>query len=236
MLEERHFEQPQVDYITWDSFRSSFFYEWQQGEHVSILGATGQGKSILGTELIRLRAKIRGAHIVVFATKPRDESLERLGWEKIRAWPPEFGNEQFILWPEYGDPTTAAIRQRPTILEALRHIFVTGNRTIYFDEIMDVSDRLDLKEAIGEFWRMGRSNNLTVVAGTQRPKFVDRSMFSEPTWTFFFRQHDDDDLRRVGEIGGDIRTIRAVVKQLPQHCFLCVHRTTGRMVVSKVEV
>jgi energy-coupling factor transporter ATP-binding protein EcfA2 len=223
--------------VPWPLFRDAFIEEWQQGEHVAILAPTGGGKSVLGTALVKARAKRREAEVVVLGTKPKDKTLTQVGWPIVERWEDrEYGQKQLILWPPYGDPETAAERQRAVFKPVLKQLFMEGSRTLYVDEIRDVERRLNLTELIEEYWFMARSNDITFVAGTQRPRWVSRSMFSEPSWLFLFRFHDIDDMRRIGEIGGETRTIERIVSKLPKYHFLCIKRDDMSLVISKVDL
>src|SRR5687768_6782002 len=131
--------------VSWDEFIRGFNETWQQGEHVSILAPTGGGKSVLGVELVKARAKRRDADVVALATKPKDKTLSSTGWKVIESWEDrEYGDKQLILWPPYTDPETAAMKQRAVFHPFLRKAFIEGKRTIYVDEIRDVESRLKL--------------------------------------------------------------------------------------------
>lgn len=226
-----------VDHVPWHSFLPNFIHEWEQGEHVAVLGPTGQGKSILLTRLARARAKVKRAEVIIFGTKPRDSTLSDLGWPIIEKWEDrEYGQKQLIFWPPYGDPKTAAKRQAEIFEPVLRTLFMEGSRTLLVDEIRDFETRMGMTDLMEEFWWMGRSNKISFMAGTQRPRWVSRSMFSEPSWLFLFPFYDIDDLRRISEIGGDTHVIRQIVSELPEHHFLCIRRRTREMVISKVEL
>lgn len=220
--------------VGWDDFIADFVPAWKQGEHVSIVGPTGQGKSVLGLALVKARARARDADTVVFGTKPRDRTLDKLGWPVVTEWPPNYGENQVIVWPAYGDPDDAAIRQEKAFRPVMRRIFKDGNRTVYIDEVSDFHERMGLTNLLNEYWKMGRSNGLTFVAATQRPRGVPRAMFSEPSWLFFFRTPDEDELKRVSEIGGDTKLVKEIVRRLDPHQFLCIRPRTGEMVRSKV--
>lgn len=244
-----------VTALPWEQFAAMFFEEHEPGEHCSIVGPTGSGKSVLGVFLARilgLRKTTdekggyrRPARVTVFATKPRDRTISALGWPVIRSsrdWPPGHGKEHVIVWPRTPDPGQAKIRARATIEPILRAIYQEGRQTIYVDEVATFTGRppegMGLRGLMAEFWQTGRSLELTVIAGTQRPVEVPRSMWSEPAWLFVFRLHDFDDLRRVGEIAGDRDELRAAVEHLGGHEFICVHRPRSgerRMFASRVE-
>src|SRR5262245_34432960 len=71
--------------VGWYEFLGSHF-RWLAGEHVGLIGPTGQGKTTLLTSLIKQRR-----YVAVFGTKPADKQLTRLikqeGYKRLEAWP-----------------------------------------------------------------------------------------------------------------------------------------------------
>jgi hypothetical protein len=231
----------QVPFAEWSEFLESFMAAWPanaggQAEHVTLIGPTKQGKTTLALALLDERRRRRDAHIVIFATKPRDPTLTKLGWPVIREWPPGYGQRAVIFWPRFSkDVRQAAYYQRRAFDPVLADVFHDGNRVVYFDEAFYFTDVLGLGGTMRQFWTQGRSVNLIVVAGTQRPRGVPREMFSEASWFIAFRTADEDELRRVSEIGGvDTRTLREVMRTLKPHEFVAVRTRTGEMVRSMV--
>lgn len=229
-----------VPFAPWPEFREDFSAAWRENrggkaEHVTLVGPTGQGKSTLALALLKERVRLRKANVVVFGTKPRDATLSKLGWPVIREWPPGYGKEQVIFWPKFGDVRSARSRQRKAFEPVLADIFRDGGRTVYIDEAAYFAKELRLDAIMRQYWTQGRSQNLIVVAGTQRPVDVPRPMFSECSWFIAFRTADEDELKRVSEIGGtDTKLIREVMRTLKPHEFLAVQTRTGTMVRSKV--
>lgn len=233
-----------VPFVPWREFLPEFMAAWPENskgkaEHVTIVGPTGQGKSVLCTSLLVERGRVRGSSIVALVTKPRDRTMTALGkqpgWNIIRRWPPGYGQERVLFWPRFGDVRTVTARHAEVFRSVLEDIFHERNRIVYLDEAYYLSDDLGLKDLLTKFWQMGRSQNLILVAGTQRPVAVPRPMFSECSWFIAFRTADRDELRRVSEIGGvDNAHLREVMKGLQPHEFVVVQTRTGNMVRSKV--
>jgi energy-coupling factor transporter ATP-binding protein EcfA2 len=231
--------------VSWDELAETFYYEHRQGEHVALVGPTGSGKSTLAVQLVQLVAARpakdgRPARVTVFATKPRDATIEALGWPRAKRWPPPYGQEHVVVWPPYGDPGTAARRQRAVFEPLMREIFKEGGQTVFIDEILDFEEPLPngmgLRPLVVQYWTKARALDVTLIAGTQRPRNVARPMWSEPAWLFVFRLEDHDDLKRLGEIGGNTRGIKEIVSELDDHEFLLARRRGARreLVVSKV--
>lgn len=226
--------------VPWSDFLPAFMEAWspndsQRAEHVTVVGPTGQGKTTLMLALLKERARLRSSHIVIMAAKPKDATLSRLGWPILREWPPGYGQAQVIYWPKFGDVRGVIARQRAAFEPVLADIFADGNRTIYIDEAAYFTEDLKLDGILRRIWQMGRSQNLLVVAGTQRPVRVPRPMFSECSWFAAFRSTDEDELRRVSEIGGaDTKALRAIIRTLQPHEFVICSTRTGKMLRSKV--
>lgn len=230
-------------FVDWSEFLPDFRRAWRanakgRAEHVTFVGPNGQGKSYLAVKLLEDRVQARGAHAVILATKPKDLTLSRLGWPIIRKWPPGYGQDQVIFWPKPAKGSSAATMhdvQRRAFGPMLDEVFDEGKRTVYFDEAAYFTEDLGMTDDMRRLWQMGRSNDVIVMAGTQRPRGVPRPMFSECSWFFAFRTADEDELRRVGEIGGaDSTAIREIMRSLKPHEFVCVRTRTGEMVRSKV--
>jgi hypothetical protein len=238
---ERLSAADQVPFAPWPEFLRNFQEKWPantkgNAEHVTLVGPTKQGKTTLALILVKTRAELRDAHVVVLATKPKDPTLSALGWPIIREWPPRYGQDQVIFWPRFPkDVRRAAVVQRMAFDPMLAEVFHDGKRVVVVDEAFYMTDVLGLEHTMKQFWSQGRSNDLIVVAGTQRPRNVPREMFSECSWFFAFRTADEDELRRVGEIGGvDAKTLREVMRTLRPHEFVCCRTRTGEMVRSMV--
>lgn len=239
--------QPEV--VHWDAFAELFRKAHKQGEHVAAVGTTGSGKTVLLLELAKVvgsrkTSSRRPASVAVLATKPRDASLMKLhkqGWPIIKKWPPEFGQEHCIIWPRGGPPSGRAARLRAVYQPLLDRIYQEGGQTIVIDEAAYFERNPPAGMGMGgtmeEFWTTARSSKLTVIAATQRPRRVSRSMWSEPSWLFIFRPDDIDDLKRVAELSGQKEAVMHYTQQLGGHEFLVVRRQRAgarALYVSKV--
>lgn len=234
--------------VPWAEVCDYFYRKHQLGEHVAIEGPTGSGKSVLALLLLEARGK-RGAtdgrptRITVLAVKPRDQTLSLLPWPRLTStdeWG-RYGNEQVILWPRYGDANTAAARQSAFFEPVLRHIMAEGRQIVYIDEAAYFEEAkpngLGLASLLNQFWYMSRGNKVSLMAATQRPRRVSRSMWSEPYWLFIFRPEDEDDLKRVAQLSGSKELVLNIVPTLETHEFLMLRRRPVReAIVSQVDL
>jgi energy-coupling factor transporter ATP-binding protein EcfA2 len=231
--ELRHPPEPEV--LRWEAFQAMFAEGYEEGEHVSLVGPTGSGKSVTGVELIKIIGARRAhdrrpARVIVLADKPRDDTIMALhkdGWPIIKEWPPSYGQEHAIIWPRTADEKT----QRNIFRPVLDAVYQEGGQTVYIDEAAYFSDPapdgLGLRAKLGKFWRAARSNKAAVVAGTQRPCAVPRLMWSEPSWVLVFAVEDEDDLKRVAQLSGRPLAVWSIVPNLGGHEFMCIRRQRG---------
>lgn len=214
----------------WRGFVSRF--RWQAGEHVTILGHTGSGKSELARRLLNGRR-----WTVVLGTKPRDETLDRYvddGYERLARWPPEPHVTQAILWPRIRDRSDLA-SLAPLFADALDDIFISGVWTVAIDELHYATGRLGLEPHLSDLWEQGRSLGVSLMTATQRPANVPLLAYSQATHLFFARTTDDRDLSRLAEIGGgtDKAMLRDTVRKLPRFAYCYVNTRTGSMSITR---
>jgi len=217
-----------VPSLPWETAVRSL--EWRQGEHLTLLGHTGGGKTSLARLLLPLRS-----YTVTVATKPRDESLEAFiradGWHRSRRWPVEpRRHPRVVYWPHSGSLGDVE-RQREAVREVLESVWQTGAWAIYFDEVRYIADQLGLQRELEQLLLQGRALGISIVGATQRPAFVPLEFYSEAHHLFLWRSNDKRNLVRVSEIGGDVDTaeIRETVARLVKHEVLYVNTRSGDM-------
>jgi energy-coupling factor transporter ATP-binding protein EcfA2 len=84
--------------VPWDTFIRDVL-QWNPGEHFGLIGPTGLGKTTMLLNLLPLHP-----YVVVFATKPRDSSMDKLiaqGYLRMERWqsldPRDYPRR--VLWP-----------------------------------------------------------------------------------------------------------------------------------------
>lgn len=219
-----------IPYVNWDDFN----FRWSQGEHVAMIGPTGQGKSTLALELLPMRK-----YVVVFATKPQDSTLRGLkGFTTISKWEsmhPQLYPKR-ILWPDatklYSDSS-----QREVFKSAFEKIYGEGGWCVLCDETWYLNNHLKLSREIRTYLLQARSLNISLILLAQRPSWIPLEVFDQATHLFFFRDNDRRNLDKIGGIGYlDSRLIRDTVARLKQHEFLYINSRNGEMVVSKLQL
>lgn len=218
--------------VPWDEFVSDRFL-WRQGEHVGLIGPTGQGKTTLLTQLLPMHP-----YVVVFATKPRDESMDRLiqtGYEPVKHWqsldPKKFPRR--VLWPD-ASALDSVGSQRTVFHDAFVRIYREGGWTVAIDELWYVDNILKLEMDVKTYLLQARALGISLLVATQRPAWVPLEVYDQSTHLFFWRDNDETNLRRLSGISfRSADLIRSVVADLDQFQVLYVNTRTGEMLRTK---
>lgn len=222
-----------VDSLAWDDALTAM--DWRQGEHVTLVGPTGQGKTHLALRLIRVREDAGGS-IAIFANKARDttmSAMRRRGYKIVRDWPPPPRARRIVLWPKFTGPESFA-EQRDVFERALADMFAQEAWCVMVDEAPWFVDELHLGDWLRVYWQQGRSLGLSLVAGMQRPRWVPPLAFSAPTHLFLWRTNHRDDLRALAGLGvADSDAVRDTVAQITSPDVLYVNTRTGRLFVTR---
>lgn len=243
-------QKPLPERVPWETLGPDFYKAWcypkgrWQPEHLCIVGPTGSGKSWFEKTILQERARLRGSHIVIVATKPADATLTSLGWPIVTSWPPkkEWGEKrqmnQVIYWARAdGLNDEGRTRQKAMVEDLLSKLWKPdSNIIVCFDEIAYLEQELKLKTQLQTYYREARANGITIVANTQRPSGVNRYMWSESTWSVAFRPKDDDDAKRVAQqLGNEVYYAR-VFDELDRgnHEFVLVHNLTQQAYISSI--
>lgn len=225
-----------IQELDWDTFLARL--KWKQGEHMTLVGPTGGGKTTLARLLLDRRK-----YIVVFATKRRDPLLTAIkqdgDYEVVKDF---IGNtkisEKFILDPGTGTTLKATkLKHRAAFQAALETAYHQEGWCVYVDEGKYICDTLRLDQECEMIWQQGRSLGVTLVMSVQRPVKIPLAAYDQATHVFFWRETDDANLKRIGGIGGiSNRLIRDTVSVLEWHEVLYLNTRSGEMVKTKAKV
>jgi ABC transporter len=224
----------------WPELREELAEHWRPGQHLTILGPTGTGKTTLMMALVERRDPV-----VVIATKRRDSlirRLERSGWQIVgtveelrkaaRSTVLEryFGDGQtrprrLVLWASPPGSIRARRKaQAEEIRRALDYAYSAGGWTVAVDESLYLAQDLRLEPELRALWHEGRSSGVSLVCASQRPSWLPRSGYSAASFLLMFSTNDANDVVRLRDIGGgvDPKLLARELGLLRRFEFLCV--------------
>lgn len=204
-------------------------FPWQVGEHLTVCGQTGQGKSLLLSHLLEQRR-----YKIVFRSKAdpvkwgtQKTIREAEGLKDARY-------DSFTLAPKFEE-------QAREFYEALEYVFKTGGWSTVLDEAWDIGqlvyrrgkDRMQLgKTIIPKLLSQGRSLHVSMVSGLQRPTGVTRWTISQSTHVLSFRM-EGRDAKELSLATSPF--VEDVVAQLPEYHFVW-YRRPNRLWVGKLDL
>lgn len=196
-------------------------FRWEQGEHMTVIGDTGTGKSTLLSRLIVTRA-----NYIVLQTKPDDVKWDgKLVHKNSQMDDPRI--DRWILRPEYDE-------QSGEIHAAYERVWREGHWCLVTDELFYVQDMLRMKLQINRNMTQGRSKHITMVNGMQRPVEVTRFAISQSSHVITYRL-DERDAKTVGMAAGG-KEVENVINSLGSREFLWYHRPSRRYWTGRLDL
>lgn len=204
-------ERPTIvaNIITFDEWVELFKNDWRQGEHVSLIGQTGTGKTTVAHSILDARD-----YVCVIAAKRFDDTLQRFKWghrygrsryDVVRKWPPEYNQHKVIYWKK---PERLS-EQKKVALEihsALNDMYRAGGWCIYADDTGYLSGFLGLGGALVVLLNQGRSAHISVVCAIQRPKSlmakVPVEALTQCRHHIIYKYTNEDEIKSCAQISG----------------------------------
>jgi energy-coupling factor transporter ATP-binding protein EcfA2 len=229
--------------VPWEQMYAYLLHEFEQGDHVSILGPTGTGKTHMALAIAEIRA-----YVLVVATKQRDPLVEdtiKRGYyliptDKLEVpyvdnvphykhvvyWP-RLSQHQVAKLPEHHRIRMRKAHQKPRVSAALGYVDLNGHWCIVLDEGTWVYKDLRLGDDIDSALNQWRTNKASIIILGQRPAWMGRYVLSQPTHVFLFQTSNIDDAKSLGNItGANTKQVKEIVQNLDHHSYQCLYINT----------
>ncbi len=225
-------------FVGWSKLERHLGTHWRLGQHATLIGKTGSGKTHLTIALANLRP-----YVMFAATKRRDPLVSYMlahGFKAVASVNEvprtETGRPVYrkvVVWP---GTTIVNEKQRHAVQKYELGLMLStaerqGNWTVVVDETMWAYDMLQLKRELDSAWYQGRSAGVSIIANAQRPTRVPRLMISGASHLFLSYVSDKRDLEPLRDIAGVVprEVIEATLPTLDweRHEFLYIGADTG---------
>ncbi len=169
-------------------------YRWEHGQHLALIGDTGSGKTAVASYILR-------AHEYTIALKSKADNTRLPGQVIRKANGIDNARfNRFILDPDYSE-------QREQFALVLEKAWRQGSWTIALDELYAIDNQLKLTWFVNRLLTQGRSANLSVLMGMQRPKMITRFALTQATHYIIFATDGDDAKTIVSETSPMLRDV-----------------------------
>lgn len=218
-------------------------WRYRPGEHVTILGPTGCGKTWLGYQLLE-KAATPKLPAVVLVMKPRDKTVvdwsKSAGFRTVRSWPPppkiqwfEQKPPGYVLWPKHSfDPARDDYVLHVQFRRAILDCYKRGRRILFADEAWGLVNELKLERELVTLWTRGRSMECGLWTASQKPTHIPLHAYSMAEHLFLHNDPDERNRERFAEIGGvDPKLVKAIVASLDLHQWLYLRRADRAMCI-----
>lgn len=203
---------PKLKHYDRETFIKSVF-QYNGGEHGTIIGFTGSGKTTLGYQLMDRIAK-PALPVVSILSKPRDETTikaaRKARYRVVRSWPApwsptaEKNPRGYVVWPEHTfNPDVDDAEHLGVFQRVIRDSYKRGERVVYTPDLYGLFRRAKALERDYETgWVNGRAMGLGLWVDTQKPSHIPLLAYNQATHLFLFREPDKRGRDRFNEIGG----------------------------------
>lgn len=219
-----------LDWQAMDDLLSDHLYEFTKinsGMHIALLGTTRGGKTTLATGGTSGQGILSHWEdcLVIDSTgdpgaiKSYGKPVQRLG--AIR------GHRRLSVSDMNAD-------SRAKIYKYMQRAVTQGHMAIYVDEVRQLADKkfFNLQPILDHIWLFTAKKGISMVGGTQAPRWVPSSFYDQSKAHFIFGMRDKRAMKRLAEISGDVDTLEEVIPNLDRFQFAYVGMD-GDVVISK---
>ena len=205
---------------------------WKPGQHVALIGKTGEGKSTLAAGIMSARK-----YVLALDPKGEDETLEAAGYTRVLGLPPKKKLPKEIQRDlDEGRPVRLVVggasrtreadaRLRTLMEDALEYARQSGGWTVYADEYQLLADQrmYRLGPQVERMLISARRDKTSVVTAFQAPAWVPKAATRQSSIIVVWRTRDEDMVKNVARAAGrPWKMLGQVIDELPKYHVLCI--------------
>lgn len=239
-LRQQRLDAPGEDVVIglrWPLFEQYFSDQWHPGQHVALVGPTGEGKSTFAVGIMKLRR-----FVVALDPKGGDDTLAASGFRRISRWPPPGAVYEDLA---VGKPARLIVGARGADFDVLAKEFARtlesvlkqGGWTVYVDEFQIAADRrmMNVANEAEKLLISARYKKVSVITAFQAPSWVPTAATRQARWIVMWPTRDETCIKAVAEkCGREKEQFMAVVKRLPPfHSLVIPPRAGDPMIITQ---
>jgi hypothetical protein len=205
---------------------------WKPGQHMALVGKTGEGKSTLAVGILKTRK-----YVLALDPKGEDETLEAAGFTRVFALPPRKKLPRDVQRDlDEGRPVRLVVggasrtreadkKLRQLLEDALEYARQSTGWTVYADEYQLLADQrmYGLGPQVERLLISARSAKTSVVTAFQAPAWVPKASTRQSNIIVSWRTRDEDMVKNIARAAGrDWHQIGAVIDELPKYHVLVI--------------
>lgn len=217
---------------------------WKPGQHMALIGPTGEGKSTFAVGLLGTRK-----YVVALDPKGEDETLAGGGYERVtRIPPPRVQDRRIWQKVDRGQPVRLVVGFEPRTdqediqMHALMRASVNWTRrsrgwTLYVDEFELLSSQrmYKLGPDIERMLITARRAGTSVVTSFQAAAWVSKHATRQASFCVCWPTRDRNMVKSVAEsMGRDWRMVAAAIDELPPFHTLVIPKQIRRPMIVTV--
>ena len=223
--------------LTWPEMDALFasevneFQSIHSGMHVAMLGTTRGGKTTLATgggnpERGILR---HWEDVLVLDTTGDPGAISQYG-KPVNRFKGIHGHQRLTV----GDMQP---KSKELLHKWIQKAVNQGHVAIYVDELRQITDAkyFGLGPVMDYLWLFCAKKDVSVIGGTQAPRWIPGAFYDQSKVHFIFHIRDDRSMKRLSEISGDTATMKTVIPNLARWEFAHVG-LDGDVSTSKFEL
>jgi energy-coupling factor transporter ATP-binding protein EcfA2 len=236
----------QVVGLPWERFLEFMRDAWEPGQHLALIGPTGEGKSTFAGGLLNLRN-----WVLALDPKGEDETLSATGFTRVARLPNELTMEDRMMrraaarqWDAIhqaiaeGKPARVIVGQQSRTIEqdirnqtlmssALSYAREAGGWTVYVDEFELLSSQRMFRQGpmVERMLISARSAGTSVVTSYQAQAWVSKHATRQARMAVVWQTGSRQMIKAIAEdMGRDWRELGMAIDELPRWHVLVVPR------------